>query len=272
MRTTANILLLSLVVPLFLIAILAATLRFQLLSPGFWESTFEKNNVYSSLTDVVKGSIVSQTSKQGGSPSEIRFLTDLVTTANVRDFVNKNLENIFAFADTKTSQLIVYIPVSKLPKGLLPPNFASLSDTMTLSSLMTRLNIDGNLQSNIKYISLLGKTSLYLFYGDAAITVLFMILLFLLVAPGSRFVGPGIAFLLSGLISIGLYQLASQIKSQAFTLSAQKTTADLVLNIAAPPLITEIAKTWLFVGVILSVIGILLFFVKRPASQKSVTR
>lgn len=68
------------------------------------------------------------------------------------------------------------------------------------------------------------------------------------------------------------YQLASQIKSQALNLSAQKTTADLILNIAAPPLITEIAKTWLFVGVILSVIGILLFFVKRPASQKSVTK
>lgn len=265
MRSFAGSLLVFLSIPLFLAVLLSATLKFQLLQPRFWETAFEGSNVYSSLSAIVKQSVINQTVKEGGKASEISAITDIINPANVKDFVNKNLEHILNYANGQSRELFVYIPVSKFPKAFLPSNFSSISEDITLVTLLKKLDIKGIDAAQIQYISHLGKWSGYLFAGAGLLLVLFWGLLFLLTKPAGRFGGPGLAFILDGLTALSLYFYAGQLRSQLGHIAGSSNTAGTVLVTLAPPLITEIVKTWLVAGIFLVALGIVLFFLRKPA-------
>lgn len=257
--------LILLIIPLFLIGILATTLKFQLLNPSFWETAFAKNNVYSGLTTVIKKSVEDQTVKEGGSRGEIKIITDLVTTQNIQDFVNRNLENLLNYANGKERALLVYIPVGRAPKGFLPRTFENLPESMPLNSLLQKLNITGVNPSQIQYISLLGRVSLYLLILDAALLILSIGSLFLLIRPGSRFVSPAIALILSGLVTAVAYLAGTVIRIQMARDLVQRTVvADILFGTVVPPLMQEILRIWIIAGMAATLAGILLLFLKKP--------
>lgn len=266
MKFIAKLILIILIVPLFIIGILAAVIKFQLLSPTFWENTLSKYNVYLTLTTVIKNSIETQTVSEGGSKSSVKIITDLVTTDNVKDFIDRNLNNLLSYANGEVNTLSVYIPVGRAPKGFLPQNFENLPETMPLSSLLTKLNVTGITSSQIQYISVVGKTVTYVLILDLALLVLFLIFLLLLENPGSRFIAPGIAFILVGAITIGFWAAGTQIRMQSTAAPDAKNllTAQIIFGAVAPPVILEILKTWIVVGATAVLIGILFFFIKKP--------
>jgi hypothetical protein len=268
MRIFASVLLILLVVPLFLIGVTAITAKYQLLVPSFWQNTFDKNNVYAGITETVKKSIVEETVRGGGKASEITQITDLVTPLNVRDFINRNLENVLNYTNGKTTDLLVYIPVGRAPKGFLPKDFENLPETMPLNALLTRLNIMGVTQEQIQYISFVGISLNYLLILDAALLVLFLIFLFLLTPSGSRFLGPGIALILSGFATLSTYFSEAKLRVQIIKDFAQsEVTSQSLIGIVVPPVMQEVFRLWLFIGVGALLAGIALTFLRRPGSQ-----
>lgn len=99
MKTFASILLVIFFIPLLLISVVSYTLKFQLLDYNFWQSTFQKNNVYQNLASESKGSFESQINSEGGNKNDIQVLTDLITPDNTKDVVDKNLQNFLSFAN-----------------------------------------------------------------------------------------------------------------------------------------------------------------------------
>jgi hypothetical protein len=158
-----------------------------------------------------------------------------------------------------------YVPVSKLPHGFLPKNIESQSEQVPVTAVIKEFNVTFISASQIRSFSLIGKTVTYLLLLDCALIVLFLIFLFLLVSPGSRFVGPGFVLLLSGLLTFGLYQGGVQASFGLTQSLAQTTTsAQIIAATIIPPILNDLSLPWLFGGLILTAAGIVLFFLKKP--------
>ena len=79
MKFFANTLLISLFVPLVLIGLLSATIKFQILNFNFWQTTLAANNVYTKLSQTLQTYEENQIVKEGGKKSDAKILTDLIT-------------------------------------------------------------------------------------------------------------------------------------------------------------------------------------------------
>jgi len=264
MRVLASIILVILTVPLLLIGILSATARFKALDPDFWITTFEKNNVYSEITESLKEMIVDTTVKEGGSPGEITLITDLVTPLNVKDFVDKNIKNVLNYANGKETELFIYIPVGRAPKGFLPKEFENLPENMPATSLFEKLNI-GFTPAQIQYVSLVGRALFYLLIADLAVLFLFVLLLFVLASPGAHLISIGIAFLISGVVSLVVFFLGNRIVEQMAASSPSGPEAlTLFLAATVPPALERLLSLWLFAGLGLAVLGVLFLVLRKP--------
>lgn len=269
MKSAAGVFLIILTTVLAVIGIILAAVRFQLLEPRFWENSFDKHNVYNNLSVVVKKTVEDQIVKDGGRVSDAKVLTDIITPENLKDFITKNLVNILGYADGIYPKLNFYLPISKIPKGLLPKSIAAQPEQMPVANLLTEFNVNFVSASQIQSLSLLGKVITYLTVSIFTLVGLFLLLLFILVDAGKRFIAPGVAFLITGVLILGLYQTGLQVGTGMSQSLVQKTvTAEVIVGAIIPPLIQDIAQTWLIIGIFLTALGVTLFFIKKPIYNK----
>ncbi len=271
MRTFGGIVIILFTVPLFLIAIASATLKFQLLQADFWESAFEKDNVYSKITDIVKESVVSQTVEKGGNALEIKVITDLITPENVKDFVNKNLENLLDYSNGIAKELMVYIPVGRAPKGFLPVNFENLPETMPVTSLLTKLNISGISQTEIQYIPLIGRATLLLLVLSLSLLLICFLVLFVFIDTDRKFVWPGIAFIVNGFVLLLVYVYSYSIRSQIVKNTFMKgDISETVFETIAYPAIKGVGNIYFIVGICAFACGVGLILLKKLRKKPGV--
>jgi len=248
----------------FTVILITATVKFEILNYNFLTNSFKTHNTYSGITQVVKNSINMQVGRGGGKINDITVLTDLITTENTTDFVNKNLFNLISFVNGNVSDLNVYVPINKIPKDILPNSITETKEEMTLEELGNRFNIAGLENLPLKEISQIGLYDYYILMIATAILGSLFILILLLVGAGSRLVAPAITFILSGLITILFVLGATDLNKyivQNFTgsVSINKTLALTII----PPILTDIIRIWMWLGIGLIVFGVTLFFVKR---------
>jgi hypothetical protein len=264
MKVAAQVLLIILFVILFLVGLLAGTFKFQLLDYNFWQGTFEKHNVYQNLAAASKNSLESQVGAGGGSKNDARVLTDLITSANVKDFVDKNLQNILSFVNGKTPQIIVYLPVKIIPRSLLPNNLIGIQSDIPLKDLLTKFNYQNYQSLPLQSLGRLGRLTALVFMGSVSLLVVIMILLVFLVRDGDRFVAPGIAVFLSGVITLFLSGVGGRLEVvPPGSLPGNSSFIKILAGNLIPPLLTELMKTWSVVGIVFVATGLVLFFVRR---------
>ncbi len=256
MKFTAKLVLILLFIPLFLVGILAISVKFQVLQPDFWQTTFRANDVYTKLAVALKNTAETQTVKEGGSLQEARVLTNLITSSNLQDFIEKNLENILDFANGKVKEAIVYIPINKLPGGLLPKNLGKISENMPLATLLAEFNVHGIQKAQIDSLSQVGLWSTRFLIADLVLIGLILAGLIFLVDEGNRFVAPGIAFLISGLLILAV---------SLFVWVKGSEPSQVLLSTFAPYVLGKILRLWMWAGVTAVILGLILLFVKKPS-------
>lgn len=264
MKMFLQILLLIIVVPAVLVGIISATFKYALLEPQFWETTYEKYDVYSGLTNILKKSIINQTISDGGRSTDVSSLTDLLTNSNIKVFFNKNLENILGYINGNTRQLLVYIPIDLVPSGLLPAKLSNLSQTMTINSFIEKLNIQQSVQNQINSLYNTGKWANYVLIGDIILLLIIIFAFYILVEKGSRMIIPGLAFILSGLLVIVIYYLSHLIVGQVISTLLNASPAEALVGTLAPSIILSISRMWFLGGVILLIFGVIVMFLKKP--------
>ncbi len=270
MRTFAQVLLLIFYLIFFIILMFSSTLKYALLDYNYWTKSFEKHEVYLTLTNVVHESINSQVNSQGGNAKDVVVLTDLVTPENTKDFVNINLKNLFDFAKGNAPELKVYVPIKKLPNDLLPKSLINLNQQMTLKELSTRFNVTGLNNLPLNYISKLGFYNYYFFIGASVLAGLFLVMLVLSVSAGKKLIAPGIAILTSGLITIGLAELTRQLLVIMDQTISQKPNLNLILTrTILTPVVTDVLIIWTYFGVALCILGIITFFITKWGRLKN---
>jgi hypothetical protein len=265
MRTASKILVIALFIPLFLIGLLLSNIKFQALNTDFWLNTFEENRVYENLANSLKVSSDIKIDEGGGSSKDAEVLTGLITPENIKEIASNNLVNLLDFMNGKSERLDVYVPIGKLPKDLVPTNIGSKPDTIPIKQLLRSLNIQNISDSQIAGVSSTGLWVSILFFTDAALLLICLFLLFVLTQKGKRFWGMGTALLLSGITSLLVFLFGGAIRKSMFTDWQNSTEfSQLVLSSFAPFVLENFLTIWLIAGLTAVIIGMMLFFLKRP--------
>ena len=267
MKIVTRFILTIIFIPVFLIFLFSINLRFQFLVSSFWQKNFESHDTYSKLASSISKSLESQTIAEGGRASDVKILTDIASSENLRDLIEKNIDMILQYANGKAKEFTVYIPVSKIPKALLSKNFKGVTEYMSASELIKEFNISVISPRELQMISQVGKAVWALFIVAFLLSMLLVYLLYLLVDSGKRLIALGLPIFLTGLIVFILSASGTIIRiNLEKDLMRSTNLGDLLIGIVAPPIIQGIISAWSIFAVVTIIIGSVLFFVKKPVS------
>jgi hypothetical protein len=256
-KLAAQILLIILLVPLLFLGVLAFTFKFQLLNSSFWINALEKGGAYSRTSSALKTYFEQKIEKEGGRAGDARVLTDLITPENLKDITEKNITNLLSFANAQNSEPIIYLPVKKIPRGLLPKEFATLPENIPLPTLLSKFNIAGVDAEQIRQFSSLGRAAGYFLVLDLVIAAIFLLLLILLTEKGKRLVAPAIALFLT---SMPVFALT---RGGAVSGTGGSSPAEVIALNLLPPVFGAIGIIWIIIGFSLIGLGVVLLFLKK---------
>lgn len=144
------------------------------------------------------------------------------------------------------------------------------SEEIPLAALLSKFNMSVGENLPISQIAYLGTSINYLLIGSLSLFILFVLLLFLLTENGKRFISLGLPLLLIGLIFLFLFKTSTIINLNLVKDVVSTTNMQQVLlRTIAPGIIESVSKTWLYIGIIFVILGILLLFFKKPSYTNS---
>ena len=260
MKFLVKLILIILLIPIGIITIIASTAKFDLLNPTFWQNAFKKNNVYVNLSVDIKNFVEDHSARGGGKISDLKSLTDIITPAIIEDFTVHNLDNFIGFANGNKKELLVYIPINKIPKEFAPKSEVLNNEEIPLGVLLSKFNVTTGQDLPISQIAFLGLSINYILIGSVALSVIFILLLFLLTKEGGRFISIAIYLFLTGILTLLLSKILISIRHGS----------PIILKTVIPPILTEISKTWSVVGIVLICIGIICCFLKKPNETRQI--
>ena len=235
------------------------------MAPSFWEKTFDTNNTYSKLSNAINKNLEFRAVAEGGKPGDVKIITDIVSPGNLKDTIDKNINNVLLYANGKSKEIIVYIPVNKIPRELLLNNFGGVTENMKLSDVIKEFNVNGITGAQILMISRIGIAAWIFLLTTSFLIILILYFLYLLVDSGKRLITPGMALILSGLAAYlinisGIIIQTNWIKD----LAGASNLGDSLIGIITPPIIQGILKVWSTFALTAVVAGFILFFIKKP--------
>ena len=270
MKFVFKLILTILFIPLFLILLIGVTVRFQLLVPSFWENTFSASSTYSKLSISVNKNLESRVVAEGGKASDVKILTDLITPGNLKDTVDKNIDNVLQYANGKVNEIIIYIPVNKIPGSLLSKNFDKVTEQMSLTELLKEFNIHDISPVQIQMISRVGIGAWFFLVIICLISALLLYLLYLLIGPGKRIIAPGVALILAGVMaSFATFSGTIVLINWAKDLVGSSNLGDSIIGIVVPPVIQGVLRTWLLLASTAIVLGVVLLFLRKPYNKSN---
>lgn len=229
---------------------------------------FSKADVYTKLETVIKKEIERSTREGGGSAVEARVFIALATAENLKDFAEKNIKLTFDFINGKTKELIVYIPRSRLPKGLIPPSLNLNSDEISLESALSLFGANRGGPISLDQLSSLGLQATLLWISSLILLAVILFLIYKTVEGGKRLTPVGIALVFAGITTLLIVGAATVINTNLAKDLIGGEPAEILLGTLGPPLLEGILKLWLYLGIAAALIGIVFFFVKKGLRVK----
>lgn len=272
MKIIAKILLTILIIPVFLLFMFSINLRFQVLTPNFWMSTFNRGKVYSQISLYLNNKLESTVLAEGGKVGDVKTLSNFLSEESIKRFVEDNLVSFLTYANGRSKEIVVTVPfaATTLPDNYGLNDLGSTSQKMTLSGFLKQFQINGISDSQIQSISKYGYWSWLFTVFSFVLFVIIFGLEYLLTNAGRRLVVPGIGILLSGVValilSVGGNYMSGEFMMK-FVGSANMGTS--IAAILLRPLVTNVVQIWTFFGLSGIFLGILLFFIRKPAINKS---
>lgn len=257
MKVFAKILLTFLAMPVFLLLILSINIRFQFLDSEFWTNTFEKGNVYQKISNKIDSSLESSTIGSGGMADDVTSLSSLVSEENIKVFFEENVKSFTEYANGKSSEIMVTFPFSN--------NIWNLSQKMELTQFLKENNIGTVNKEDLKNISRFGTWS-WMATSSLILAIIFIYtLLYLLTDSGKHLISLGLVSLFSGILMVAFFaagKFGSSIISRDFIESTNLGKS--IIAIVSIPVIKAVAVIWFWAGIAAVILGIILFFVKKP--------
>lgn len=272
MKIAAKIILILLSIPIFFLCILSINIRFQFLKYGFWTATLYKADAYSKVSLLLKDRLVEKVVAGGGKANDVSDLSVLFSAGNLKIFTESNIKSLLTYANGGSSELKVFIPLSNgnISKESDLKDFAATTREMSLGEFLKEFNVDSLKAEDFTPISKLGMLSWALTILSLFLLILIILLIYLLSTSGRRMIFLGIMFLIASFSTFSLYFLGRV--SERFVIEKFIDDVNIgksLAGIIVPPIIENIIYIWLWFAVSAAVFGVLLFFVKKPAINKT---
>lgn len=219
-------------IPVFIILLISGSVKFLLLDDSFWIINFNKFDTYKSIQNEVIKFVESK---------NVQTIRELITEENVKDFTNRNITKVLLFLNGKTNELSFYVPIQKIPEGMLPKRLGSFSEDMSIGTVIEKFNISSLDAGFVNKFSNTGKYVDYIFY----ISLIILILISIYASP--------YVFALIGILLMIQKLLVNRINLNTNPL----------IEIIAMPLIQSVSFVWLYIGITLLLISIFIFWFKR---------
>jgi hypothetical protein len=249
----------------FLTLVMSATFKFQLLKTDFWENTFTANGTYSALSQAVINNLESSAIAGGGRKSDVAVFTDLATTDNLKDLIDRNIENFLGYVNGKSVEMNVYIPVNRIPKYLLPTGLGNTGGQISFQEFLKETGIASVSASQIQKIQIIPNIVNIAFFASIFLLAVILFAYFKLTGRGKRFGFAGSALILAGIITFTGAKLLVVLRNGLIQDLLHRTDlAGVITGTMTPPLITAISKVWIRDAIPAIIFGIILFFVKEP--------
>jgi hypothetical protein len=238
---------------------ISLTLKFQILDSNFWKKTFDDNGTYSQLSTVIKNNLNNQVAAGGGIKSDTAPLTSLVTPENVKDVVENNIDNLLGFINGSKKDIFVYLPIDKIPVEFLPVTKNKISKETKLQDVLNEFNIQGVSAIQIEQIKTIGMV--------VNVTLILSIIVMIGILYALNFSGLTLFF---GGLFVGVGAIIVVFLENAITLglSGEQNMVVVILRIVSPPVLQKIYNLWLSESLVMIVVGVLLFFIKKPYNKK----
>lgn len=268
MKFLAKSILIVLTIPFFVLCALSINIRFQFLLDKFWISTFKNSNVYLQISKEMEGKLISKVVATGSKKEDVGLLSGIVSSENIESFFESNIKSFLSYANGSSSEIMVYVPLSVKDNSSYD-SLGNFREKMSLTDFLQALNISNIKESDMRVVSKFGIWSWILTTSSFILFFIVLFLEYLLTDSGKRFTSLGISLLFSGftLLAISfLISFAGFRLSQNFQNSTNFTTS--LAAIVTYPLIGNITRIWNWFGVSATVLGAILFFVKKPVNNK----
>lgn len=272
MKIIAKILLTILIIPVFLLFMFSINIRFQVLTSKFWMSTFERGRVYSQISLYLNNRLESTVLSEGGKVGDVKTLSNFLSEESIKRFVEDNLVSFITYANGKSKEMVVSVPfaATAIPENYGLSDLGSTSQKMTLSGFLKQFQINGISDSQIQLISKYGYFSWLFTVFSFVLFVIIFVLEYLLTDAGRRLITPGIGILLSGITALILSLAGNYISGEFMGRFIGGTNMGAsIAAILLRPLIANVVQIWTFFGLSGTLLGVLLFFIRKPAINKS---
>lgn len=272
MKFIGKSLLIILSIPVFLLFVLSLNFRFQFLSTDFWIDALARANVYSQISDILDGRMLSKVIEGGGQETDVTVLSDLISPLNLKEFSEKNIANFLLYANGISDEATVFVPLSlrNAQNASNLDNLDSLSGQMTLTEFTDEFSISGINQKDIRAVSKLGMWSWIFLSLSLAVLILILVLEYLLIDNAKRLTILGVSFAVPGICLLGAFFAGKTASNFLVNGSSSGSNFGVLLaTVIFPPIIHEVVLIWFSAALIFISLGILLFFLKKPGITKA---
>jgi hypothetical protein len=255
----------------FLIFILSGTFKFQISKPAFWENTFEIKGTYSELSRAVINNLENQAVTEGGKKSDVSIFVDLATADNLKDLINKNIENLLSFVNGKSSEINIYIPINRIPKSLLPVNLIKSGQQIKIEDFLKATGVASVSFTQVQKLQTLPKIVNICFFVSVLFMITILFLEFNLTKNGKRLGLAGLNLILAGIEIFTVAKFLDVLKKGLIQDLLHRTDlAGVIMSTMTPPPIAAISRVWSIEAFVVIILGVILFFVKKPYNNNKV--
>jgi hypothetical protein len=265
-----------------------STATFLFLKPNFYITSLAKPGVYANIQKGLKtsarDSLREQFSQQGTAYENLsvgqRQLVDAqidkilspINEVNIRDLSEKNIVNFFDYVNGNSERLIIYLPLDEW--GLASEAIQQIPDYLKTTNIdvlkISEENPQANINSNqiIALHNLGGKIKLYWLVALGLTIFLFLVHL-ILGDPQFRFVKTG-RLVTGGGIAILFLAWVIKIFQNTFgqNIAVRSEAIDILAGTILSALLENVYKLWIVSAVVLIVLGLLMFNIKRSKVNK----
>lgn len=221
---------------LFIILILLATIRFELLNKTFLFGSFEKHNAYAQLPTLLASSIPNDPSFSGEEKIGYAEFIKNISPQVIKPLIEDNLTQVIDYLNGHSKNIALSFSL----------NGIGFQDTSGLRWSLAEVT-DKNLQERIRAFNGVGNT------------MIFAMGIILVALVGLSFLS-GRTILLSG----GVYIAATSLISKIFSTTIDKElmnslgTSQKLLGLLSSSLLSDITNTWLLMGTLLILLWVIL--------------
>lgn len=145
----------------------------------------------------------------------------------------------------------------------------SFSKEMPVQNFFDEYNVTGINKNDLTFISKIGLLSWIFTVLIYTLLISLLAGMYVLTSEGKRLISPAISFVVAGVFITGMFfagRFSANLLIEKYISSSNIGTQ--IISIIVPPVIINTTQIWIWFGLSALLLGVVLFFIRKPAKNK----